>query len=72
MAFENSFVYNLDKHAPKKTKILRENKKKHFNKNLHKQMTTRSRLRNKANKSKNLSDIVKFKRQLNLVAKLNK
>ena len=71
-AFENNFVYILDKHAPKKTKILRENQKSHFNKKLCKQMMTRSRLKNKANKSKNPSDIVKFKRQRNLVANLNK
>ena len=29
-AFENNFVYILDKHAPRKTKILRENKKKNI------------------------------------------
>ena len=33
-------------------------------------MMTRSRLKNKANKSKNPSDIVKFKRQQNLVENL--
>ena len=33
---------------------------------------TRSRLKNKANKLKNPSDIVKFKRQRNLVVNLNK
>ena len=47
-------------------------KKKHFNKNLPKQTMTRPRLKNKANKSKNPSDIVKFKAQRNLVASLNK
>ena len=35
-AFENNFVSILDKHAPKKTKILRGNQKPHFNKNLRK------------------------------------
>ena len=44
----------------------------HFNKNLRKQKMTRSRLKNKANKLKNPSDIVKFKRQRNLVVNLNK
>ena len=71
-AFENNFVYILDKHAPKKTKVLRENEKKHFDKNLRKEMMTRSSLKNKANKSKNPSYMVKFKRQGNLVANLNK
>ena len=38
-------------------------KKPHFDKNLHKQIMTRSRLKNKVNRSKNPSDIFKFKRQ---------
>ena len=71
-AFENNFVSILEKHAPKKTKILRGNQKPHFNKNLRKQMMIRSRLRNKANKSKSPTDIVNFKRQRNLVTNLNK
>ena len=60
-AFENNFVSILDKHAPKKTKILRGNQKPHFNKNFRKQIMIKSRLKNKANKSKNPSDIFKFK-----------
>ena len=42
------------------------------NKVLRKQMMTRSCLKNKANKSKTPSDIVKFKRQRNLVSNLSK
>ena len=57
---------------PRKQKCYERIKKTHFNKNLRKQMMTRSRLKNKVNKSKNPSDIVKFKRQRNLVANLNK
>ena len=60
-AFKNNFVLILDKHAPKKTKNLRGNQKPHFNKNLRKQIMIKSCLKNKANKSKNPSDIVKFK-----------
>ena len=71
-AFENNFVSILDKHAPKKAKILRGNQKPNFNKDLQKQTMVRSRLKNKANKSKNPMDIVKFKRQWNMVANLNK
>ena len=71
-AFENNFVSILDNHAPKKTKIFRGNQKPHFNKNLRKQVMIRSRLKNKANKSKNPLDIAKFKRQRNLVTALNK
>ena len=62
-AFENNFVSILDKHAPKKIKLLRANQKPHFNKNLLKQTLTTSRLKHRANKSKNSSDIVKFKQQ---------
>ena len=71
-AFENNFVSILDKHAPKKTNILRGNQNHHFNKNLWKPIMIRSRLKNKANKSKNPIDIAKFKRQKNLVQNLNK
>ena len=59
--FENNFVSISDKHAPKKTKILQENQKPHFNKNFRKQIMITSRLKNKVSKSKNSSDIVKFK-----------
>ena len=57
-AFENNFALILDKHA---TKVLRGNQKPRFNKNLQKQIMIRSRLKNKENKSKNPSHIVKFK-----------
>ena len=60
-AFENNFALILDKHAAKKTKVLRGNQKPRFNKNFQKQIMIRSRLKNKANKSKNPSHIVKFK-----------
>ena len=70
--FQFNFVSILDKHAPKKTKILRGNQKPHFNKNLRKQIMITSRLENKANKSKNPTEIAKFKRQRNLVINLNK
>ena len=59
-ALENNFASLLDKHAPRKTKILRGNQKTRFNKNPLKQIMIRSRLKNKPNKSKNPSDIVKF------------
>ena len=71
-SFENNFVSILDKHAPKKTKILRGNQKPYFDKSFRKQIMISSRLKNKANKSKYPIDIVKFKWQRNLVANLNK
>ena len=46
-AFENNFVSILDKHAPKKTKILRGTQKPSFNKTLRKQIMIRSRLKNR-------------------------
>ena len=45
VAFQKRFDSILDKHAPKKTKTLRENQKPYFNKNLRKQIMIRSRLR---------------------------
>ena len=40
---ENNLVSILNKHTPKKTKILRGNQKPHFNKNLRKQIMIRIR-----------------------------
>ena len=60
-ASKNIFISILYKHAPKKTKNLRGNLRLHFNKNLRKQIIIRLCLKNKANKSENPSDIVKFK-----------
>ena len=45
--------------------------KPHFDKNLRKQIMTRSRLKHKADKPKSPSEIVKYKRQRNLEANLN-
>ena len=61
VAFENNFVSISDKHPPKKTNILQGNQKPYFNKNLRKQIMITSRLKHKANNSKNPSGIVKFK-----------
>ena len=70
--YKNNFVSVLDEHSLKKTNNLRGNQKPHFNKNLRKQIMIRSCLKSKANKSENLSDIVKFKSQQNLFPNLNK
>ena len=61
VVFENNFVSILDKNTSRKIKILLENQKPHFNKNLQEQMMVRSRLQINSNKSKSPSDIVKFK-----------
>ena len=41
-AYKNNFVSILDKHSPKRTKDLRGDQKRHFNKNLRKQTMIRS------------------------------
>ena len=71
-AFEDTFVETLDKHAPKKQKILRANNKPYMNKDLSKAIKTRSRLKNIANKTKKETDIKKYKSQRNLVVKMNR
>ena len=71
VAFENNFVSISDKHAPKKTNILQGNQKPYFNKNLRKQIMITSRLKHKANNSKNPSGIVKFKWR-DMLVNLNK
>ena len=58
--FENIFTSKLDKHAPKKRKWVRGNHKPHINKELRKVIMKRSRLKNKANKSKKPIDISNF------------
>ena len=62
----------LNTHAPKKVKILRGNHKPHYNKNLGKAIMKRSRLKNKANRSKDPVDIANSKKQRNLVVSLNR
>ena len=59
-AFKNNCLSILDKHASKKKK-LGGIQKPHFNENLRKQIMIISCLKNKANKLKHPSDIVKFK-----------
>ena len=60
-ALGNNFASILDKHTPKKIKTLWRNQKHRFNKKLRTQIMIRSRLKSMVNKSKNSSDIVKFK-----------
>ena len=71
LEFEKNFVETLNKHAPKKTKTFRGNHKRHINKTPTKAITKRSQLKNKANKTKDSKDILKYKKQRNYVVKLN-
>ena len=50
--FEKTFVNVLDAHAARKTKVLRGNHKPHVDKNLRKATMKRSKLKNKANRTK--------------------
>ena len=68
--FGERFVEVLDKHAPKKRKILRGNHKPHVNKTLHSAIIKCSQLKIKAMKSKSENYIIEYKKQHNLVLKL--
>ena len=70
--FEETFVRVLAAHAPRKTKVLRANHKPHVDKNLRKAIMKRSALKRKANRTKQQEDIIKYKKQRNLVVKLNR
>ena len=59
--FEYIFTSKLNKHAPKKRKWVRGNHKPLINKELRKAIMKRSRLKNKANKTKKPTDIRNFK-----------
>ena len=69
--FGKKFIDTLNKHAPKKIKTFRGNQKPHINKTLRKAIMKRSQLKNKANKTRNATDVSNYKRQRNYVVKLN-
>ena len=62
-SFENVFVTVLDRHAPRKTKILCENQKLHVDINLRQAIMKRSELTSKANRAKRPKDISDYKKQ---------
>ena len=70
-SFENVFVTVLDRHAPRKAKILRGNQKPHVDQILRKAIMESSMLKSKANKSKRPKDISYYKKQRNPVVRLN-
>ena len=51
---------------------MRGNQKSHVDKNPHKAIMKRSQLKTKANRTKQLENITKYKKQGNLVVKLNR
>ena len=70
--FNYVFTSTLNEHAPLKSRVLRGNHKPHVNKELRKAIMKRSQLKNKANRSGLAEDYAKYKRQRNLVTKLNR
>ena len=71
-SFENNFVNVLNQEAPKKSKVFRGNQRRHLNKLLRTAIMELSQLKSKANKSELQADLSKYKKQRNLVVKLNK
>ena len=61
----------LIKHAPKKIKLFPGNQKPHVNKVLRSAIMKRSRLKNKANKTRKAVNIFNYEKQSNLVVKIN-
>ena len=70
--FHKSIISILDKHAPYKTITLRGNDKPYITKEIRKQIWKRSRLKNRAHKSKDSLDVINFKKQRNYVLNLIK
>ena len=70
--FENMVVNLLDIYAPVKKVMIRGNSKPHVTKLIRKEIMKRSRLKNVANKTCNENDIAAYKKQRNLVVKLNR
>ena len=66
-SFYNALSQTLDRHAPYKVKVIRGNHQPHLDKNLRKAIMTRSRLKNKFNKSGKLVDFNLYKKQRNFV-----
>ena len=71
-SFEQCFLSKLNDCTPKKTKWVRGNNKLHMNKFLRHAIMKRSKLKNKANKTKHPIDIKVYKKQRNYVVGLNK
>ena len=69
--FEKKFIETLDRHASRKTKLIRVNEKPHMNKALRKAIMIRSRLRNIYIRSRRLTDLHAYRKQRNYVCSLN-
>ena len=70
--FNQIHTLTLNQHAPKKKKWIRENHKPHMSKTLRKAIMLGSKLKNRANRSRDTRDIKMYKQQRDLVVRLNK
>lgn len=61
-SFVDAFVTVLDRHAARRTKILRGNQKPHIEKNLRKAILKRSKLKSKASVTKRPKEISDYKK----------
>ena len=68
--FKKTFVNVVGLHVPRKTKVLRGNHKPHVDKNFIEAIVKHSKFKNKANRTKLQDDIIKNKKQRNLIVKL--
>ena len=68
--FEKKIIDTLNKHAPKKIKTFRRNQKPHINETLSKAIMKRWQLKNKANKTRNVTHGSHYTEQRNYVVKL--
>ena len=71
-AFQAVLGGALEEHAPLKQRMIRGNSKQHCNMDLRKAMMTRSTLNKNSNKSGKAEDFEKYKKQRNLVVKMNR
>ena len=65
------FSCQLNKHVQQKKKWIQGNTKSHVNKKLRSAIMKKSRLKIMPNKTKSRNDIINYKKQRNLVVKLN-
>ena len=69
---DRTFTAILKKHASKKKKWLRGNQKSHINTTRRHEIMKRSKLKNKANKTKNPLGIKNYRKQRNYIVQINK
>ena len=69
--FQKENIDTLNKHTPKKTKLFRSNRKPYVNNVLRSAIMGISRLKSKVNKTRKAVDIFNYKKQRNLLVRIN-